>query len=139
MASLDLSNPIDQIRLRVGDYLDLPYLPDSAYQHALEQTSNDVSRATILCAQWILAQLAFGAHRRMAQLEVYGNQMFDQYKQYLVMITKDPLISQICPIPYAGGVDATNPLIQFTEDWNANYVGGTQSDLLSDQAIWSSE
>jgi len=44
-----------------------------------------------------------------------------------------------CPIPYAGGIDATNPLIQFTEDWNANYVGGTQSDLLHDQAIWSSE
>lgn len=138
MASLDLSNQIDQIRLRVGDYLDLPYLPDSAYQHALDQTENNITRATILCAQWILAQLAFGAHRKMTQLEVYGNQMFDQYKQYLMLIIRDPMVSQNCPIPYAGGITTPNPLIQFTEDWNANYVGGTQSDLLEDQAIWSS-
>lgn len=137
MAALDLSNPIDQIRLRVGDYLDLQHLPDSAYQHALDQTTNNVPRATILCAQWILAQLAFGAHRKLAQLEIYGNQMFDQYKQYLVLLIKDPTISQICPIPYSAGTEVTNPLIAFTEDWNANYSGGTQSELLHDQAIWS--
>jgi hypothetical protein len=136
MANLDLTSLIDQVRLRCGDYLDLPYLPDSAYQHALDQSANNVPKATVLASQWILAQLAFGAHRKMAQLEVYGNQMFDQYKQYLVMITKDPSISQICPIPYSGSTeDCPNPLVQFVEDWNDNYVNGTQSELLHEQAI----
>ena len=131
MATLDLTNPVDQIRLRVGDTTDLHYLPDSAYSYALSESGNNKYKASVLAAQWILAQMAYSGHRKMANLEVWGKETFDSYKQFLVMLIRDPAIAQMSPIPYGAGLTTANPLIQFTKDWNANYVGGTQSERLN--------
>lgn len=136
---LDLTNTVDRVRLKIGDVSDIPYLDNSVILDSLTRNDNNFNSAVKECAFYILGILSYSGRRRLAQLEVYGSDVWSQYKDFLILLTKDPNFSGICPIPYAGGVDATNPLIQFTEDWNANYVGGTQSDLLSDQAIWSSE
>lgn len=136
---LDLTNTIDRVRLKIGDVSDIHYLNDSVIAESLERNNNNFNAAVKECAFYILGIMSYSGRRKMAQLEVFGSDVWSQYQKFLTMLVKDPDFSGSCPIPYAGGIDATNPLIQFTEDWNANYVGGTQSDLLHDQAIWSSE
>lgn len=136
MATLDLTNPVDQIRLRVGDTTDLHYLTDSAYSYALAESGNNKYKASVLAAQWILAQMAYSGHRKMANLEVWGKESFDSYRSFLLLLIRDPAIAQIAPVPYAGATSSTetNPLVQFTKDWNSNWVNGTQSDRLSETA-----
>jgi hypothetical protein len=142
MAIIDLTTDLGRLRMRLGDYLDYPLqLPDSVYLQTLIDTQNidgstNLRRATIICGQYILAGLAFGSQGKMGLIESFGNQIFQQYKVFLNALIKDPSYSDVAPIPYSGSTATVNPLMQFTADWNANYVRGTQSDLLAQQATY---
>jgi len=135
--NIDYSTNVGKVRMRIGDVTDLPYLSDDVISTVISDSNNNLVQASKICAQYILAQLAYSTHSKMNQLEVWGAESFNNYKQFLVLLVKDPLTSGYAPIPYGAGLDEVNPLIQFTQDWNANYSGGTQSDLLAAQAGWT--
>lgn len=120
MAILDPSDPISMLRLRCGDVRDIPLLPDEVYQSALSEKNGNMKAAAILCSQYILAQLAFDSQSRLGVIEVYGNQVFQQYKEYLVMVTKNPDFASISPIPYSGDNGLT-PIIEFKKHWDREY------------------
>lgn len=135
MAVIDLTQPIGKLRYRLGDYLDIQRLPDSVYQSALDDTGNNLRTATILCGQYILAGLAFDSQQRMGVIEVYGQQVFEQYRQFLMMVLKDPSFNSVCPIPYVAGGDCLHPLLQFEQDFDNARNHPTSDERLHQIAI----
>ena len=127
---IDPSTNLGKLRLRVGDHSDLPFLPDEVYYSTLTDCNENVPRATTIIAQYILAILSQKTHRKLNQLEIWGNERFNQYLGFIRMTILNPHLSPISPIPYTGSDISTSPLVEFVEDWNGNYAQGTQSEQL---------
>lgn len=136
---IDYATPEGKIRMMLGDVSDLPYLPSSVYTAVYEESGNNLNRATTTCGKMILAQMSYQTHRSMGlQLQVWGNQAFEQMKQYLLMIVKDPAFSSDgSPVPYSASGTELNPILQFQQDWRKNYYSGDQSQQLARDAAVS--
>lgn len=119
---IDPQTPIGKIRLRIGDWRDLPILPDVVIQGALDECDGNIPRAASLSAQYILGTLSAKTHRKLANIEVWGNEQFDNYVKFLKMTILNPHLMTISPLPYAN--TDTHPLIEFTKEWNSVYCGG---------------
>ena len=125
---IDPTTDVGKIRLRIGDYLDIQILPDIVIENALSEKSGNIVNASILCAQYILAALSRGVHERLQMIEVYGNQAFDQYLEYLKFCTSDPNFISISPLIYSANPEEDHPIIKFRKDFNGNFIQGTQSE-----------
>jgi hypothetical protein len=134
---LDPTTVIGKLRLRCGDYNDLPILPDTVYQETYTESGNSLNQASVTCAQYILAILSQSCHQRLVNIEIYGSEAFNNYLTYLTKVVLNPNLSQTCPIPYSASNDKVHPLIQFQEDWENNFVNGTQSEQLAQDSITS--
>jgi hypothetical protein len=132
---IDPNTAIGKIRLRIGDWSDIPVLPDTVIQSTLDDSDNNVPRAAKLCAQYVLATLTSKTHRKMSlQLEVWGAEAYRIYKDFILLTIKDPSFMDISPIPYSASGTEVNPLIDFQQSWNKNYYSGTQSQQLANDA-----
>lgn len=121
MAIIDPTTPLGKCRLRCGDFSDNVLLPDSVYIQALIDASDNVNKASLTCATYILAMLSQKTHRKLQQLESWDNSKFENYSKYLMMIAKDSSFSGICPIPYSGATTGEkSDIVQFQEDWKLN-------------------
>lgn len=120
--ALDPSTDIGKIRLRVGDYSDLPILPDSVISSALADCQGNIPRAVALCAQYILASLTAKTHKRLSQIESWGNEQFDNYVTFLRLTVLNPNMSMTAPVPYVVGDGIEHPIVGFIEDWNGGAV-----------------
>jgi hypothetical protein len=144
MSLLDPTTSIGKMRLRVGDFSDFPMMPDEVYQSALEDCQGNLPRACVLMAQYILASLTGQTHQKLAQVEVYGAEWFQNYLAFVKATILNPNLMQVTPMPYlAAMVDPSGnvieiPLVQFQRDWNANFAYGTDSEQLHLSAIVSS-
>lgn len=124
--AIDYSTDIGRVRLRVADISDLPYLPDSVYSQYITDASGNLPQAAKNIACVILGLLSFKTHRKLAQIEVFGSDAFKQYREFLLLTTRDPNFMQISPIAIGPGT-TVHPLIQFQQDWNKNYaINGSQ-------------
>ncbi len=133
--TIDPTTDLGKIRLRVGDFLDIQVLPDAVYTQTITDTKNidgssNLVRASLICAQYILASLAFGTHQKLQLIEVWGAEAFTNYKQFLTMISKDPAYLGFAPTPYGASGTDLHPILQFQQDWLNNYAYGTQSQQL---------
>ena len=128
MPVIDPSTPIGKMRLRVGDWADLPWLPDSVYQSTLTENNDNIVRASGVIAQYILAMLTRNTKTKLAQLESYDNQAFEQYKEFLMLTTTNPAFMSINPLVQGNVSGEDNPLVKFQKYWNAGYVAGTSYD-----------
>lgn len=137
MAVIDPTTSIGKVRLRVGDFLDLPIFPDTVYQATLDDNEGNVVRTSVMMAQYILATLTMRVHEKLAQVEVYGNQYVDNYIKFLKATVLNPHLMTAAPIPYGAALDETHPITKFQSDWNANYAAGTASEQLSLSALGS--
>lgn len=118
---IDPSTSIGKIRLRTGDWQDLPILSDAVILSALEDCQNSVPRAAALCAQYILATLTSKTHRKLSQIETWSGEHFDNYVRFLEMTVLNPHLMATSPVPYTGTVDEQHPLVKFQEEWNSSY------------------
>lgn len=123
---IDPATPVGKIRLRVGDWADLPILPDSVIESALDDCNGNTPRAAALCAQYILGTLTSKTHRKLANIEVWSNEQFSNYVSFIKMTIFNPHNMSLAPIPYTGAV-TKHPLSVFTADWNAAY--GTETKI----------
>lgn len=130
---IDPTTSIGKMRLRVGDYSDLPLMPDAVYTSALDDCQGNVPRACTLVATYILASLTGQTHQKMAQIEVYGEQWFSNYLAFVKAVILNPNVWSLAPMPYTPvtldeyGQQVEVPLVQFQKDWTKNYACGTQS------------
>lgn len=141
MAVLDPTTPIGKMRLRVGDYSDLPLLPDEVYQSALDEKNQSVPKASVLVATYILAMLTGQTHQKLSQIEVFGAEWFQNYLAFVKATILNPNYMEILPMPYVCEIRdeygnlVELPLVQFQKDWNANYVSTTQSQDMHTTAL----
>lgn len=136
MAMIDPSTPVGKVRLRVGDWSDLPILPDSVIQSALTDSSDNVARAAALCAQYILATLTFKTHRKLGQIETWSGEQFNNYVKFLQTTILNPNLMTVAPIPYSGMVEETHPLIEFVKEWNStDWTNGTSTIVVDANSL----
>lgn len=103
-------NPIDRIRLAVGDtWEDMEMLADADYQYFLDAAGSE-RRAMLDAVRAILFKLTRFARERTGDIEVYGSDWFKNYRDALNLILKDPNISISVAMPYAGGIDLEDML-----------------------------
>lgn len=144
MAILDPTSPIGKMRLRVGDFSDLPMMPDSVYLSALDDSNGNVAKASVTVATYILAMLTSQTHQKLAQIEVFGAEWFQNYLAFVKATIMNPNFMDIRPMPYTAkitnefGETVELPLVQFQKDWNANYVSTTQSQDMHAAALFQS-
>lgn len=136
MTVIDPSTSVGKIRLRTGDWSDLPILPDTVIESAIDDCGGNLPRAARLCAQYILATLSFKTHKKIAQLEIWSGEQFRNYVQFLNMTVLNPNFADIAPIPYGASGTELHPLIQFQQDWDKQY-SATQSQQLAFDASMS--
>lgn len=119
---LDPTSNIGKVRLRVGDYQDPPmqFFPDSVYTSALEDNNQNIARASKAVACFILAQMCQQGNIVLGPLSLYDADMAKSYQVYLNMIIKDSSFSGFAPIPYFGGADTPNPVVEWNNTWKCN-------------------
>lgn len=123
MTVIDPSTPLGKVRLRIGDWSDLPILPDTVITSALTDCQNSIPRTAKLCAQYILGMLSFKTHRKLAQLETWSGEQFDHYVEFLRLTVLNPNLMATSPVPYTGMAEIDHPLMKFIDDWNNDYIG----------------
>lgn len=132
MAAIDPTSNIGKLRLRLGDWRDVTWLPDNVYKQTLIECNNDLKKSASILAQYILAILAQQTRSRVMQIESYDDQAFAQYRQFIIDTVSNPAFMNISPIAITTGIDEPNPLIEFQKLWNAGYVSGDSYDYLED-------
>ncbi len=131
--AINPTSQIGMIRLRIADWSDIPILPDSVIQSAIDQNQGNIPRASKLCAQYILGSLTTKVHRKMSlQLEVFGAEWYQNYRDFLVLTVTNPAFMDISPVATSSLVSGGRNVLQdFVNDWNKNYYYGTQSQRLA--------
>lgn len=122
MTVLDPTTPLGKVRMRIGDWTDLVILPDAVIDSALTDCQNSIPRASKLCAQYILATLTKKTHKKLATIENWSGEQFNNYVEFIRMVILNPNLDATCPIPYAGTIK--NPLQTLQDDWQAGYLPG---------------
>jgi hypothetical protein len=122
---LDPTSDIGKIRLRIADYSDLPLLSDSVIVSTLADCNGNLPKAAKICATYVLGMLAHKTHRRMATLEIWGNEAYQSYRDYLLLTVTRPEFMDLSPIPYSANAES-NPLLDFQKSWNQNFVNGSE-------------
>lgn len=130
MTIIDPTTPIGKIRLRIADTLDISYLSDSTIQSTLDDCDGNLKVAARTCALYILGQLAHKSHRKMAQLEVWGAEAFNSYKEFLMLTASNPSFMDFSPVPYSSSAEFS-PILDFQKNWNASFVNGTEAQQLA--------
>lgn len=122
---LDPTSPRGRVRLKIGDYSDLPILPDSVIDATLAQEGDNVNRAAAICAQYILGALTSKTHKKLAQLETWSGEQFNNYVKFLQLTVLNPNLTTIAPVPYNGATTEDHPIQQFVNDWKDGYNAGS--------------
>lgn len=130
MPAIDPTTDIGKLRLRLGDWRCVTWLPDTVYQQTLVDCNNNLTKAASTLAQYILAILSHGTRSKLAQLESYDNQAFEQYRQFIIDTVSNPAIMNISPLAIVTGADEDNKLIEFSKLWNNGYPTGTSYEVL---------
>lgn len=133
--AIDYSTDIGKVRLRVADVSELPFLPDEVYQGAITDCNGNLPEAAKICASYILGMLSLKTRKRMVQLEIFGNEAFSSYRTFLLDTLSNPALMSYTALPYLVTDDSgTNPLAQFTEDWNNCWEGENVTEMVNDLA-----
>lgn len=126
---------LDRIRLAVGDTLPQPILDDDTYQWLLDKYQDNETRAAIDAAQMILFNLTRYVRERTGDIEVYGGNFFDNYRDALMEWLRNPNLSSIVAMPYAGGISVSD--MQANNDNPDNVKRcAVEDDPLNTNSIW---
>lgn len=114
------NNAIDRVRLMVGD-TDPAYefLDDTTYQYLLDKHSQNEKQAALEAARYILSYIARFTRERTGDIEVYGNEFFKNYRDWLLELINNPNFGTINAMPYAGGISKSDML---SNDQNSDNV-----------------
>lgn len=101
------SNAIYRMRFTLQDNSNDPeveFLLDAELQYLLDKYSGDEGAATLEAAKVMLAQFAQYVRQREGQVEVYGSEMFDNWKDALQDLEKELIASSKSAAIIVGGV-----------------------------------
>jgi hypothetical protein len=95
----------DRIRLTIGDTDSVsPYVTDAWYDYYLNLNNGNEKTTAIDVAKKILAMYTGWTRQREGQIELYGQEAFDNYLRWLKDLLSDPALGLLsAPMPYLGG------------------------------------
>lgn len=99
----DLSTPLEQVRAIIGDTSGT-LITDQTINALLLVNSNNVNLTAIQALQFIVADLAKQIRQEVGDVEIYANQQYEQYKDLLDDLLKDPAFMLIPALHILGGV-----------------------------------
>lgn len=110
MFTNDPCNPLDRIRLLVGDTSEVnEYLADQWYVYFLQKNQDNETLASIEAAKAILSRFTSHTREKVDQVELWGNDKFNNYLIWLKDYIENPSISGLqSPVPYAGGISESD-------------------------------
>lgn len=118
---IDANTDLGRLRLRVADFGDIALLPDSVYSQTLEDKGGNLNAAAKTCALYILGILSQRTHRKLAQLEIWGAEAFQNYRDFLLLTVSNPALMDCSPIPYSSA-EAFSPILDFQKNWNKGFA-----------------
>lgn len=131
------NNPIDRVRLNVGDvWPDIELLSDADYQYFLDKYEGNENRASMDAARAILFKLARYSRERTGDIEVYGSDWARQYKEALLLFISNPELTISLAVPYAGGISKSDMRSNDSNCDNVTrevYIGFSEGRKLYDQ------
>ena len=102
------TSAIYRIRFTLQDTMvDNEFLSDAELQYILTTRNDDEPLATLDAARRMLAQFAQYTREREGLIEVYGNEVFNQWKRYLDDLVKDLASGGTVGYTLIGGVQRT--------------------------------
>lgn len=105
------TNKIDEVRLLIGDvYPDFEILKDSDYTYFLDKYAGNANRASVDAARSIMFLLSRWTRERTGDIEVYGSEWARNYRTALLEYIKNPNMSVIIAMPWAGGISKKDML-----------------------------
>lgn len=100
-----LNNPIDALRLQVGDTDNEElWLTDNDYSYYIQAYPDKIRRQALAASQAILFKLSRRTRERAGQIEVYGSDAYRNYADALIRLVKDPAFTNVNPLSYFGGI-----------------------------------
>ena len=106
---LDMTKPIDRIRVVIGDTNVPTYLSDTEIQLFLDQHPASEKSATIASAYGVLAKMAMtSTFSRVDVLQEDKRQIAKNYADFIKMTMLNPLYAQRAVRTYAGGVSKSD-------------------------------
>lgn len=105
------NNPIDRVRLLVGDvFTDFEILDDNTYQYFLDKYEGDEMSAAIAAAKVIKFQIAKTPTREKAGNYEVWSEFAERYTDALDDLIDKGETSLYVAIPYAGGISRSDML-----------------------------
>lgn len=99
----------DRVRLIVGDTAtEFEYLSDETYEYLLNKYNDNETAAALEAARYILGSLAKYSRQRTGDIEVYGAEMFKNYKDFLIELIRNPQMLLDRARAYAGGISKSD-------------------------------
>jgi len=103
------NSAIDRVRLRISDIEDVPFLTDEVIQYYLTKNVENEALASKECATVILGILARNAtYNKIDSYIVDGAKAYTSYRDYLLLLIKNPAISDATITVYAGGISKSD-------------------------------
>lgn len=98
----------DRLRLIVGDTMtEFEYLSDETYEYLMDKNKSETA-AALEAARYILGSLTRFSRQRTGDIEVYGREMFQNYKEFLVELLRNPQMLLDRAQAYAGGISKSD-------------------------------
>lgn len=115
--------PRDRVRIRVGDTDPLnEYVADTWYDYYLQENSQNETLTALDIAKIILAKFASCTREKVDQVEIWGNDKFDNYLEWLKEFVENPALSGLgSPCPYASGISISD-MESYKQDPDVNSV-----------------
>lgn len=99
----------DRVRLIVGDTAtEFDYLSDETYEYLLNKYNDNETASALEAARYILGSLAKYSRQRTGDIEVYGAEMFKNYKDFLIELIRNPQLLLARASAYAGGISKSD-------------------------------
>lgn len=99
---------VDRLRLNVGDIHSVEILDDETYTYYYTKNENNERRATRDLFTVLLFALSRYTHEKAGQIEVWGNEYFQNYLAAVKLAITNPSIDSITAMPFAGGISRTD-------------------------------
>ena len=99
---------VDRLRLNVGDIHSVEILDDETYTYYYTKNENNERRATRDLFTVLLFALSRYTHEKAGQIEVWGNEYFQNYLAAVKLAITNPSIDSITAMPFAGGISRSD-------------------------------
>ena len=98
----------DRLRLNVGDIYSVEILDDATYTYYYTKNESNERRATRDLFTVLMFALSRYTHEKAGQVEVWGNEYFQNYLAAVKLAITNPSIDSITAMPFAGGISRSD-------------------------------